>query len=230
MWTRLEGAFEPIVDADFFFAACRIIEERSKTLTDAEMLDQLSSLLNKKGILSGLIIDEFDNMPSSSTYRYRFGSLLRAYQLVGYDPRRDYRYVEINRALRDMFPEIVASTISSIKNVGGHVQVDSKATLLSINDEFTVSIVLVRCLRSGAGFLRWKIRLDAGLRPDITIAVRMDEANENILDYYLLPRIDISEERIRLAQDNGVHLDAYRFESLDHLFELCSRKPFRSAA
>ncbi|MGE0677213.1 recombinase family protein [Pseudolabrys sp.] len=229
-WVRSEGAFEPIVEADFFFAARRIVEERSKRMTDTEMLDQLSTLLSKKGALSGLIIDEFDDMPSSSTYRYRFGSLLRAYQLVGYDPRRDYSYVEINRALRDMFPEIVADTISNIENVGGHVQADENTTLLSINDEFSLSIVVVRCLRSKAGFSRWKIRLDTGLRPDITIAVRMDEMNERILDYYLLPRIDIYEEKLRLAQDNGIHLDAYRFETLDQLFELCTRQTFRSAA
>ena len=33
-------------------------------------------------------------MPSSSTFRQRFGSLLRAYELVGYSPSRDYRYIE----------------------------------------------------------------------------------------------------------------------------------------
>ncbi|WP_300983940.1 hypothetical protein [Roseicyclus sp.] len=39
-------------------------------------------------------------MPSSSAFRNRFGSLLRAYQMIGYEPERDYRYVEINRVLR----------------------------------------------------------------------------------------------------------------------------------
>ena len=45
-----------------------------------------------KGVLSGLIIDEQDNLPSSSAFRNRFGSLLRAYQMIGYEPERDYRY------------------------------------------------------------------------------------------------------------------------------------------
>ena len=43
-------------------------------------------------------------MPSSSTFRHRFGSLIRAYQLVGYTPDRDFRYMETNRALRAVHP------------------------------------------------------------------------------------------------------------------------------
>jgi hypothetical protein len=40
--------------------------------------------------------------------------------------------------------------------------------------------------------LRWRIRLDTGLVPDITIAVRMDETNDDPRDYYLLPSIDMT--------------------------------------
>ena len=80
MWVRAEGAFEGIVEPDFFEAAQRIIRERSQRFTDQELLDQLTSLLAQKGWLSGLVIDEIEDMPSSSTFRHRFGSLLRAYE------------------------------------------------------------------------------------------------------------------------------------------------------
>jgi DNA invertase Pin-like site-specific DNA recombinase len=230
MWIRSDGAFEAVVETDFFHAARRIIDERSKRLTDAEMLEQLTLLLSQKGALSGLIIDEVEHMPSSSTYRSRFGTLLRAYQLVGYDPRRDYQYVETNRALRAMFPEIVTETIGNIERVGGAVRIDPGTGLLTINDEFTASIVIARCLHTPAGRLRWKIRFEIGLQPDITIAVRMDGPNQSILDYYLLPRIDMTAPKLRLAEDNGIHLDAYRFDTLDHLFDLCMRQTLRVAA
>jgi hypothetical protein len=230
MWIRSEGAFDAIVEVDFFHAARRIIDERSKRLTDTEMLDQLTSLLGKKGALSGLIIDEVEDMPSSSAYRSRFGSLVRAYQLVGYDPRRDYRYVETNRALRAMFPEIVAETIANIEQAGGTVQTDPGTDLFTINDEFTASIVIVRCLHTPAGRLRWKVRFESGLQPDITVAVRMDGSNQSILDYYLLPRIDMTAHKLRLAEENGVPLDAYRFDSLDPLFDLCARQTLRLTA
>ena len=104
MWIRAEGAFEPIVDRSLFDAAQAIIRERSHKLSNEEMLAALQQLLQDRGYLSGLIIDETERLPSSSAYQSRFGSLLRAYELVGFTPDRDYRYIEINRALRRIAP------------------------------------------------------------------------------------------------------------------------------
>jgi len=59
--------------------------------------------------------------------------------------------------------------------------------------------------------------------PDITVAVRMDELNEAPLDYYLLPRIDMSGPQLRLAEQNGLSLDGYRFETLDFFYSLAAR-------
>lgn len=53
------------------------------------------------GSVSGILIDEMEQMPSSSAYRKRFGSLHRVYSIVGFTPERDFAYIEINRALRD---------------------------------------------------------------------------------------------------------------------------------
>lgn len=230
MWIRSDQAFEPIVDRDLFRAVQQIIRERNRRFTDAEMLDGLTRLLNEKGWLSGIVIDEAEGLPLSSAYRCRFGSLLRAYQLVGYSPGRDYDYVEINKLLRAMHPGIVADAIGNIERLGSQVSRDPATDLLSINGEFTVSIVIVRCFRTPTGLLRWKLRFDTGLRPDITIACRMDDTNQQMLDYYLLPRVDMENPRIRLAEENGVFLDAYRVDSLDLFFRLTERTRIRSAA
>ena len=230
-WVRADGAFEGIVDVDFFEAAQRIINERSRRYTDAEMLELLTHLQTEKGWLSGLVIDEADNMPSSSVYRTRFGSLVRAYQLIGYSTGRDYRYIDINRTLRDMHPGIVAQTTNEIRRLGGEVERDPKTDLLNINREFTVSIVIARSFETRSGHLRWKIRLDTGLRPDISVAVRMDAENKQARDYYLLPWIDLgSTPKVRLGEENGVFFDAYRFDSLDGLFYLSRRHNLRAAA
>jgi hypothetical protein len=174
-------------------------------------------------MLSALIIDEQEGLPSSSAYRSRFGSLLRAYRLVGYQPDRDYRYIEINRALRAAYPKTVAEIISGIVRHGGTTVRNNDTDLVLVNDEFTISIVLARCQITAAGALRWHIRFDVGLVPDITIAVRMDEANGTPRDYYLLPSIDMTVGRLKLAEQNGLSLDAYRFETLDFFYSLASR-------
>ena len=113
--------------------------------------------------------------------------------------------------------------ISGLEQAGGQVELDSATDLLTINGEFTASIIVVRCRATAAGSLRWYIRLDAGLWPDITVAVRMDQPNLAPLDYYLLPRIDMNAARLRLAENNGISLDAYRFDTLEALFSLAAR-------
>lgn len=223
MWIRADNVFEPIVDRQLFDAAQALILERSIRLSDEEMLAGLRRLFDRQGYLSGLIVDEAEGLPSSSVYRARFGTLLRAYELIGFTPARDYQYVEINRALRNMYPDVVAEAISEIERAGGEVRRDSLSDILTVNGEFTVSIAIARCQQTGAGSLRWHIRFDTRLRPDLTVAIRMDRQNSERMDYYLLPRIDMTAPRLRLAENNGISLDSYRFDSLDYFFQLAMR-------
>src|SRR3546814_7651417 len=72
--------------------------------------------------------------------------------------------------------------------------------LLTINAEFSVSIAIVRCQETPAGSRRWHVRFDTGLSPDITIAVRMNEENRAPLDYFLLPRLDMTLPRIQIGR------------------------------
>lgn len=224
MWIRRIGAFESIVDPGLFEAAQTILAERARRFSDSDLLTMLSDLLSAKGVLSGMIIDEVESMPSSAAYRHRFGSLLRAYQLIGYTPDRDFRYVETNRQLRLMHPEVVASTVLGIEAVGAHVSVDGTTDLLVVNHEVTIALVIARCRTTAAGSLRWRVRLDAGLRPDITVIVRLAPDNRTVRDHYLLPWIDLgAEPRFGMGEDNGIMLDAYRAEDLSPLYHLLRR-------
>lgn len=230
MWIRAIAAFSPVVDPGLQARARAIIEERSRRLSNEEMIDRLRRLYQHHGYLSGLVIDEAEQLPSSSVYLSRFGSLLRAYALVGFKPDRDYQYVEINRELRRMHPVIVADTISAMERVGGRIVRDTATDILTVNGEFTASLVVARCLSTAAGSLRWHIRFDTGLKPDITVAVRMDRPNREPLDYYLLPRLDMGATRLRLAEDNGIALDAYRFENLQAFHRMAMRIHVREVA
>jgi DNA invertase Pin-like site-specific DNA recombinase len=227
MWIRADGAFPAIVDRALFDAARTIIQSRSFRLSDAEMLAALRALFEREGQLSGIIIDEAEGLPSSSAYRSRFGSLVRAYSLVSFRPRRDYRYVEINRMLRKLYPGIIDEIIAGFRAVGCVIEMDPKNDLILINNEFSVSAVIARCRQLLDGAYRWRLRLDTSLSPDITIAVRMDGNNRAPLDYYLLPRIDIEHPKLRFAEENGLALDAYRFDTLDCFYELA--RPVRIA-
>ena len=230
MWIRAQEVFEAIVERDIFEAARAIINARSFRLSDDEMLSALRGLYEREGLLSGIIIDECDGMPSSSAFSSRFGSLLRAYSLVGFRPDRDYRYVEINRFLRDLHPDVLDEVLDGFRGMGSEIQQEEETDRIIVNDEFSVSLVIVRCTSTPTGLLRWKLRFDTSLGTDITIVVRMDSANRAPLDYYLFPRIDIASDRVRLAEENGLSLDAYRFECLDYLYEIAAPVSIAEAA
>src|SRR5260221_6041894 len=132
-WVRHDGAFKAIIDQELFEQAQSIIAARAERLSDEQMLQRLRQILEQRGELSGLIIDEDENCPSSSSFRTRFGSLLRAYSLVGFTPDHDYRYLEINRGLRRLHPVIVSDVIDGIRAAGGEAMQDAATDLLTIN-------------------------------------------------------------------------------------------------
>ena len=59
----------------------------------------------------------------------------------------------------------------------------------------------------------------------MTVAIRMNADNVSVRDYYLLPRIDIAGPDLRLREENGLSLDAFRFESLEPFYQLGGRLP-----
>lgn len=230
MWIKREGAFEAIVPPEIFYTAQGILKARAHRFSTEELIEKLRNLYKHRGFLSGLIIDETEGMPSTSSYIHRFGSLIRAYQSVGFTPDRDYSYLEINQFLRRLHPEIVGQTERMIANIGGTVERDPATDLLTINREFRISLALSRCQCLESGRRRWKVRFDTSLAPDITVAVRLDETNHTPLDYYLLPRLDFGQQGINLSDHNGLEFESYRFDNLDYLYGMAERARIRRAA
>jgi hypothetical protein len=178
MWIRGNAAFQAIIPQELFEKAQNIIRERSRRYSNGELLEHLRNLLTREGRLSGLLIDEAEGMASSSVYRNRFNSLVNAYKLIAYSPERDYQFIETNRQLRLMHPQVISNVVDQIRKLGGLVEAQPTNDLLTVNGEFSASLVIARCQQRESGSLRWLIRIDAGLKPDITIAMRMDPQNQ----------------------------------------------------
>jgi hypothetical protein len=201
---------------------------RDHHYTDDELLDRLRELYKRHGTLSGVIINETAGMPSTATYCHRFQNLRRAYELVGYQPERDYSFVETNKALRRFHQDQYASIVNSLEQAGASVQRDAGSDLLTINDEFTTSVILARCRPTQCAQHRWLLRLEDSLKPDITVAARLTPANDCILDYYIFPRIDVLFSRL-LSEQNELSVDVYRFDDLNFFTGMASRAQIEAA-
>ena len=154
MWITKEGAFQPLVAADDFAMAQTITEARNLHLSDDELLQRLRTFLAEHGTISGMLIDQAQTMPSSSLYAARFGGLHRAYEMIGWNPHRDFRYVETNRMLRRIHADLASEILNSLRSSGAEVETDESSELVRINREFTASLVLARCQETLAGSLR----------------------------------------------------------------------------
>lgn len=228
-WIRKDGAFPAIVTPDAFARVANIIRGRSVYLDDAQILGLLKVTLERRGTLSGIIIDEEDGVPSSSIYRSRFGSLLQAYSLIGFSPERDYSYLELNKNIRQMYPGLVDEMAMGIRGQGGWSIQDANTDLLTINDEFTVSLVIAKCKTLKSGSFRWNIPFDASLEPDFSVVARLDVENRKALDYYVFPSIDFARDVAPSKEDNDFALDVYRMSSLNYFYFISGRASLREA-
>ena len=224
MWIRKEDAFEGIVPKDVFQAAQNILAERSFPYTEDFMLEKLRQLFKATGCLSGNAIQRSPDMPSSQRYVERFGSLKQAYERVGYWTESSLEYQEVNRRIRRMYPEIMERTRATIAQMGGTVWLDPDTDLLHINQELVICIVLARCYTEVTGRRRWHIRFDpAKFAPDITVAIRLNDANLAEQDYYLLPKLDLPAARIKIYDNVESDLDSFRFNNLDFFYGMAQR-------
>jgi DNA invertase Pin-like site-specific DNA recombinase len=230
MWVRADGVFGAVVDPESFFIARGVLQERARLFTDAEMLEKLRELFGRHRDLSAGLIDEAEGMPGSAGYRHRFGSLLAAYRLIGFAPNRDYTFVEVNRRLRALYPTLLGDTVQRLHEAGATVTHDKEAERLLINGEYSAAIVLGRCAATSTGRLRWRIHLESEKPPDITLAVRMDVANERPADYFILPFMDINVASLHLGEGNAAPIETYRFETLEYFVGLAARARVEVAA
>ena len=177
-------------------------------------------------MLSRDVINQTPGMPSVQTYVSRFGGLRRAYELIGYWPTSDPDHQEANRRIRRMHPEIIDRTHAAIAKWGGTVWRDPKTDLMHVNQELVICVLMARCHTAISGEQRWHVRFDpAKFAPDITIAIRLNDANEAELDYYVMPTFELSVPALNIFSRRESSLDCFRFDSLDFFYGMAARIP-----
>ena len=88
-WVVLANAFPAIVDAQTFETAQQIRRSRLWNPSDEQVLAPLKRLLSIHGKLSSSLVRDEPSALSASAYQRRFGTLTKAFSLVGYEsPRR----------------------------------------------------------------------------------------------------------------------------------------------
>jgi DNA invertase Pin-like site-specific DNA recombinase len=190
-WVLTPGAFEPVVDQASYSEAQRILQGRTINQSNQELLIRLRELLASEGRLSLKLIQNCLAVPSPSTYRHRFGSLRRAYELIGYGRADQFGPIDVRRrtqALRDqligdiaaMFPDDV-----SVVRRGGRWR-----SQLRMKNGWIVSALVARSVKVWKGAVRWRVDPVPNEIRNVTLLARLDEGNRSFLDFHVLPGVD----------------------------------------
>jgi DNA invertase Pin-like site-specific DNA recombinase len=91
-WVIVPGAHQGIIDPATFTKAQELLASSTLHKTDGQVLDELRSLLKTEGKLSCSTIDEAPGIPCARTLWRRFGSVRKAFELIGYDWRDTPRH------------------------------------------------------------------------------------------------------------------------------------------
>ncbi|WP_306768082.1 recombinase family protein [Bradyrhizobium sp. MOS002] len=93
-WVRGAAAIEPIVDQSIFARAQKLLAERRVEIPEEGMLLRLRLTLRRRGKLNSHIINKTLGLNHVSSYVKHFGSLRKAYALIGYVSPRDCDWID----------------------------------------------------------------------------------------------------------------------------------------
>jgi DNA invertase Pin-like site-specific DNA recombinase len=98
-WVRVDSAYPAIIDEVRFAAVRQLLFQRCRRLSSERLLADLAQLYDRAGRASYRHINNDPGMAQAATYRIRFGSINRAYELAGIPKRRPDQLL-LNELLR----------------------------------------------------------------------------------------------------------------------------------
>jgi DNA invertase Pin-like site-specific DNA recombinase len=217
-WVLTPAAFEPIVDHATYAEAQGILQDRTINKSDDELLNSLQRLLAKEGRLSLHTIKNSADVPSPSTYRHRFGSLRRAYELIGYGRPDQFGPIDLRRRTQALREELMARIVAmfpydvSVVRRGGRWR-----SQLRMRNGLIVSVVVVRSVRTSKSTVRWRVAPVLHERGYVVLLARLDQGNRAFLDFHLFPDMDRGRRFDICLKDLWLN----RGERLSNLREFC---------
>jgi hypothetical protein len=182
-WIRLEDAFPAIVSKETFNRTRQVRLRRGKHWTDDEMLDGLRDILVEHGKVSADLIDRSD-LPSAKSYALRFRGLVAAYEAAGVSGPSLSRATITRYRLRCVTKDMAIELERCARRA--NAQLEKVTTRTYRVNGVTVRLLCTRC-RYERSHPCWKVTVRHAPAVDFVLWVRMNQANEEVAQIYLLP-------------------------------------------
>ena len=202
-WVLTPDAFAPVIDEATFGKAQRLLLNRTINKSNEELLNALRSLLAREGRLSLQLIKCCPGVPSPSSYRKRFGSLRRAYELIGYGHADDFDAVDMRRRTRALREDVICQIKTIFPNEIAVVRRGGRwRSCLRLKSGPTVTVLIARSIGTGGRAPRWQIDPIPDERQYVTLILLLDLNNSAALEMRLFPYMD-RRRRFHITTDDG---------------------------
>lgn len=219
-WVRRDGVIDPIIDANLFARARKIMAERRLEIPEDEMLRRLRLLLHRRGKLTTSIIDSAPGVPSVSTLFTHFGSLRKALARIGYVPKRDCDWIDTKdnwtAVARKHAAHVAKSLTLGVKRPTNIVAFEHN---VSVNGKVAITFLVARQAkkRQPRHATHWRVYRRQKLCGLLAV-LRLDTANREVADYVLIPASEMTKRYLRLS-DTALASNAARLDTLVELIE-----------
>jgi DNA invertase Pin-like site-specific DNA recombinase len=214
-WTVKNGAFAPMVDSETFAAAQNALRDRTLYRSDEDLLIRLRAFLSREGMLSQHMIDSSRELPSARTYKARFGSIKRVYELIGYDysghilthpkmRKAMWRSRSRRERLRLKFLRDTCKLFRRDVRVIRKGPIDRP--VLCFRDGLRISVLICPFTRTPLGYHRWRIPPLREGQSQLTLLCLCNETNDAFQEFYLVPSVAKSSCSVVKQDDKRLKL------------------------
>jgi len=207
-WVLSPTTFEPLIDQRTFDRVQAAHYNHRIPIPDAVLLEKLRGVLASVGKLSAPIMRRLPGVPDPTTYIHHFGSLRRAFELVGYRlTSREFGISEQLRRRRQL-QEILIAQIGSLFPDQIRVRFERNRPMFILEDgASTMPMTICQCYRTRVQrLLRWALRVPFVDQHRTTLICLSNETGDGFEGFYILhgveigTRYNITEEKDPLLQ------------------------------
>jgi DNA invertase Pin-like site-specific DNA recombinase len=202
-WTVNPEAFEAVVDHHTYERAQHAIANRTCNKTQDELLDALRRILRKHGRISQHLINSSHMVPSSSTYAHRFGSVRKAYALIGYEEFKNHEgMLKMRRTHRRVQLALMSRIERALQDEGSFVRGTGCRRVLRLNNGVRISMLICECINIGNGAFRWRVPVNRFERHLPSLICRCTKSNRSIKDIYLVQCVETTNTHSLSIKEN----------------------------
>jgi len=215
-WITQPGAFVPIINQELFDQVQMQLRRRGKhpPKADADLIRRMKKILERHGMLTHRLVGQ--------RYYTRFGSLMKAYELVGYQPRpkvlkrndteRKMRQLRegLYAKLKSLFLDRVRFLCSPGQKIGPIVEIDGCCRL---------AVHFCRTVYKHSRELGWLLHLRQCDKHLPAFVCTVDPSHSKLLEFYVLPPFEGSAKQKIVRGDTSWVRSG---KKLENLHDLCN--------